>query len=88
MVRDGKTYTHLQKVKSLYGKKMSNLLIYPGDWHLLKNCQQVLFKIYYSEGLKELAKAAGFKGATLKALQNCSNFKHTTLPATNMGINL
>ena len=65
---------------------MSNLLIYPGDWHLHK--KQVLFKIYYSEGLKELAKAAGFKGATLKALQNCSNCKHTALPATNMGINL
>ena len=77
VVGDGKTYTHLQKVKSLYGKEMSNLLIYPGDWHLLKNYQQVLFKIYYSAGLKELAEAAGFKGATLKALQNCSNFKHT-----------
>uniref|UniRef100_A0A1X7UL74 Uncharacterized protein n=2 Tax=Amphimedon queenslandica TaxID=400682 RepID=A0A1X7UL74_AMPQE len=57
VVGDGKTYTHLQKVKRLYGKEMTTLLIYPG--------------------LKELAEAAGFKGATLKALQNCSNFKHS-----------
>ena len=77
VVGDGKTYTHLQKVKSLYSKEMNGLLIYPGDWHLLKNYQKVLMKIYYSAGLKELAEAAGFKGATLTALQNCSNFKHT-----------
>ena len=42
VVGDGKT----QKVKSLYDKEMSGLLIYPGDWHLLKDYQKVLMKIY------------------------------------------
>ena len=52
---------------------MQKLLIYPGDWHLLKNFQEVLMKQYFHSGLQEIALASGFKASTLRALQACSH---------------
>ena len=51
LVGDGKTYQHLCKVKRLYGLALSNVLIFPGDWHILKNYQPVLMKAWYHAGL-------------------------------------
>jgi len=77
LVGDGKTYEHLMTVKQTYGKALDKLLIFPGDWHILKNFQPVIMKMYYHAGLRDLAKMSGFQGATLTSLENCSHFKRT-----------
>uniref|UniRef100_A0A1X7U1S3 C3H1-type domain-containing protein n=1 Tax=Amphimedon queenslandica TaxID=400682 RepID=A0A1X7U1S3_AMPQE len=55
LVGDGKTYQHLQQSNRLYGDALKNILIFPADWHILKNFQQVLMKQYYHVGLKDIA---------------------------------
>ena len=45
---------------------------FPGDWHFLKNYQEVLLKIYLDAGLRDLAKASGYQPNSVD-----SNFKRT-----------
>lgn len=79
LVGDGKTYEHLCKVKRLYGSALSNVLLFPGDWHILKNFQPVLLKAYYHAGLQDIARSSGYRAETLKSLANCSHFMRTHL---------
>ena len=48
------------------------MIPFPGDWHFLKNFQEVLIKIYFDAGLCELAKASGYQPNSI----GC-NFKRT-----------
>ena len=52
---------------NVYGSALSNVLIFPGDWHTLKNYQPVLMKAWYHAGLKDIARATGYRAETLKS---------------------
>ena len=72
--RDAKTYEIIQNLKEEYGKDLSWLYAYPGDWHLLKNYQHCLMKPFFEAGLKELADYVGYPS---QSIQSCSIFKRT-----------
>ena len=62
-------------IKRQCGGELEKLIIFPEDWHVLKYFQPILIKIHYNAGLKELAQSCGFRNATLKSLESCSNLK-------------
>ena len=54
VVGDGKTYEYLCKLQLQYKDELTWMVPFPGDWHLLKNTQPVLFKIYFEVGLRPI----------------------------------
>lgn len=77
LVGDGKTYDFLVKLKYEYWNELNWLIIFQSDWHLLKNYQPVLFKVYMEAGLKALAKLNFKEEGLLGNLIECKNFKRT-----------
>ena len=73
---DAATVKLLMNIKKEYGQSLDWVLPYLGDWHILKNFHEVLMKIYWDSGLKEIAKLS-HKHITLNSLMTCSNFKRT-----------
>ncbi|XP_038061686.1 uncharacterized protein LOC119732298 [Patiria miniata] len=73
---DGATVKILLDVKKEYGEMLDWVVPYLGDWHILKNFQEVLMKIFWDAGLKDIAKTT-HKSKTLNNLKTCSNFKRT-----------
>ena len=49
------TYNKLQMLKTEYGIDLSWMIPIPGDWHFLKNYQEVLLKVYFDAGLSDVA---------------------------------
>lgn len=74
LVGDGKTYQHLTQLNCKYDKLLEKLLIFLGDWHILKTYQSTLMKAYYGSGLESIAQYAGYSDS---ALAKCANFKRT-----------
>ena len=73
---DGATIKLLMNIKKKYGEQLDWVIPFIGDWHVLKNFQEVLMKIFWHSGLKDVAKLA-HKQMTLQSLVSCSNFKRT-----------
>lgn len=69
---DRDTCNKLQVLKTEYGNDLSWMIPIPGDWHFLKNYQEVLLKVYFDAGLSDLAKASGYQTNSIG-----SNFKRT-----------
>ena len=75
VIGDAKTFELLRKLKDEYGQDLEWLIPYPGDWHILKNFQPVVFKIFGHSGLRSIAQKAGVKEGTLRLVSECTNFK-------------
>ena len=75
VVGDGKTYFHLHTLKIEYGSDLNWLIPLPGDWHILKNYQEVLMKVYFEAGLKDAAKSIGYTEGVLNSIASCGKFK-------------
>lgn len=73
---DGATVKLLLNLKKEYGQALDWMLPFLGDWHTLKNYQEVIMKIFWHAGLKDVAKLA-HKKMTLQSLATCSSFKRT-----------
>ena len=73
LVGDGKSYKHLINIKRQYSAALKKLLIFPGDWYILKNYQPILMKIYLCAGLREMAKNSGYYSTTLKSVTSISS---------------
>ena len=62
----------MQSLRAEYRNESTWLIIFPGDWHFLKNFQEVLTKVYFDAGLSQLASASGYLPKSVG-----TNFKRT-----------
>ena len=86
VIGDAKIYELLRKLKDEYGRDLNWLIPFPGDWHILKNFQPVVFKIFGHAGLRSIAQKADVKEGTLWLLSECTNFKVDIGPRLNVSL--
>ena len=79
VVGDEKTYDLLHTLKIEYGSDLNWLIPLPGDWHVFKNYQEVLMKVYFEAGLKDAAKTIRYTEGVLNSIGSCSKFKRAHL---------
>ncbi|CAH1232408.1 Hypp454 [Branchiostoma lanceolatum] len=84
LVGDGKTYDLLWKVKKKYPSEFSWAHLYMGDWHVLKNTQEVIMKIFWDSGLKEMAQETHGNGMCATSIGLCKNFRGTHIFLMNV----
>ena len=75
VVGDAKTFEVLRKLKDENGSDLDWLIPFPGDWHILKNFQPVVFKLFGHLSLRSIVRKVGVKEGTLRLLSDCTNFK-------------
>ena len=69
--------TCINSLKVEYGEELNWLIPLPGDWHILKNYQEVIMKVYFGGGLREAAKQAGYSNGVLNLIGACGKFNRT-----------
>ena len=79
VIGDAKTFELLHKLKDEYGQDLEWLISYPREWHILKNFQPVVFKIFGHAGLRSIAQRAGVEEGTLRLVPEFTNFKKTNV---------
>ena len=72
LVADAKVYEVIQSLKFEYKPDLNWLVVFPGDWHFLKNFQICLMKPFLEAGLKDLANVTSYPTTSI---QNCSVFE-------------
>ena len=52
---------HTNTFNILYMEKLNWVIPFPGDFHMLSNYQEVLMRIYWDAGLKDIAGESGYR---------------------------
>ena len=70
----------MNALKNEYGETLNWLVVFPGDFHLLRNYKEVLMTTYWDAGLEQVAAASEYRGEMLTSISKCccSSFSHTT----------
>ena len=51
-----------------YGADLNWLIPLPGDWHILKNYQEILMNVYFDTGLRDSARTIGYTQGMLNSI--------------------
>ena len=73
---DALTFDYILRLKESSGGFYDWIVPYLADWHIIKNYQEVLMKLFWDAGLKDVPKNTPLH-TTLRNLQLCGNFKKT-----------
>ena len=84
LVGDGKTYDHLVSLKAEFGDELTWMISFIGDFHILCNFQQVIMKLFWDAGLKDIAKVMTPGALSLNSL-GFEFPRHTPISTASLG---